>query len=135
MSRPLIEIDWVKVNGYLRAHCDGASIARILGINPETLYGKVQKEFKIGFSEYMRQKRGEGVTLVEASMYNDVISKGGVDRIFWLKNKAGWKDKIEIENKNEHNDIDFSDVTDEELKVLTRIGLKKEIKLNAFQRN
>ena len=42
---------------------------------------------------------------------------------------------VEIDNKDKHNDIDFSDVTDEELKVLTRIGLKKEIKLNAFQRN
>ena len=97
MGRPKTDIDWDKVDEYLRAHCDGAAIARLIGIHPNTLYTAVEAKFNCGFSEYAAQKRGEGVTLVEDSIFKDALTKGGADRIFWLKNKAGWKDKQDID--------------------------------------
>jgi IS30 family transposase len=103
MGRKKIPIDWNKVDNYLKAHCDGAAIARILGIHPDTLYKNVKEIYKIDFSAYAAQKRDEGAALMVASIYRDAITKGGIDRIFWLKNKAGWSDKQEIshELKNE----------------------------------
>lgn len=97
MGRPKAEIDWNVVDEYLRAHCDGTAIASLLGICADTLYLACEKKFNMTFSAYAQQKRAEGVTLVEDSIYKDAISKGGADRIFWLKNKAGWRDKQDID--------------------------------------
>jgi hypothetical protein len=94
-GKPNATIDWKAVDGYLRAGCDGTSIAGLLGIHPNTLYNNVKEKYGCNFSEYAQRKRGEGIHLVEKSIFDDAISKGGIDRIFWLKNKAGWKDKVE----------------------------------------
>ena len=92
-GRPKSKIDWDTVNEYLRAHCDGAAIARLLGIHPSTLYDAVQETYKTNFTDYAKEKRTEGVALMEASIYKDARIKGGVDRIFWLKNKSTWQDR------------------------------------------
>ena len=97
MSRPEMNIDWEQVAQWCRAHCDGVAIASFLGIEPDTFYRRCKKDNGVGFSEFSSTKKAEGIMLVEASIYNDAISKGGADRIFWLKNKAGWKDKQEHE--------------------------------------
>jgi len=92
-GKPKVIIDWNVVDEYLRAHCDGAAIARLIGIHPNTLYNTAQDKFGCNFSEYAQQKRAEGVAMVENSLYKDALTKGGVDRLFWLKNKAAWQDK------------------------------------------
>jgi len=96
MGRKKLLIDWPKVEKYLQAGCEGAPIARIIGMHPNTLYRAIQEKFKCDFGEFAQQKRAEGVSLMEASIFNDAITKGGIDRIFWLKNKAGWKDRQDI---------------------------------------
>ena len=97
MGRPKAEIDWDKVDEMLRAHCEGSAIASLFGIHPDTLYLKVSAKYNMTFSAYAQQKRGEGVSLMEAGIYRDAMKKGGADRMFWLKNKAGWKDKVETD--------------------------------------
>jgi len=97
MARPEANIDWDKVTAMLRAHCDGVAIAGVLGIHPNTLYEACKREHKIGFSEFSQQKKAEGVVLVEYAIYKDAIEHGGADRMFWLKNKAGWKDRQDVE--------------------------------------
>lgn len=121
MGRPKADIDWGRVDEYLRAHCDGVAIASLLGISPDTLYRACQDTHKIGFADYSATKKGEGVILVEKSIYQDAISKGGADRIFWLKNKAGWKDATKTEITGIPPSIQVivdSDKTSEELKRL-----------------
>lgn len=98
MGRPKANIDWERVAELLRADCDGVAISSLLGIDPETLYNRCKEDNKVGFSEFKEIKKGEGIALVEESIFKDAIAKGGADRIFWLKNKAGWKDKIEQEH-------------------------------------
>jgi hypothetical protein len=98
MGRKKINIDWNVVDTYLQAHCNGAAIARLLGLHPNTLYNAVKEKYKCDFSEYSHQKKEEGVAMVEASIFKDANTKGGVDRMFWLKNKAGWKDRQEFEH-------------------------------------
>ena len=121
MGRPKADIDWDKVDEYLRAHCDGTSIASLLGIHPDTLYLACEAKFNMTFSAYSQQKRAEGVTLVENSIFRDALTKGGADRIFWLKNKAGWKDATKTELSGIPAPIQVtvdSDETAEELKRL-----------------
>lgn len=103
MGRPKADIDWLQVDNFLKAHCDGVAIAGILGICPMTLYRAVEDKYKVNFVNYAQQKKAEGVSLMENSIYNDAMSKGGVDRMFWLKNKAGWKDKQEVEHSGSVN--------------------------------
>lgn len=95
MGRPKSNIDWDRVSELLRAHCDGVAIASYLGVDPETLYRRCKIDNNIGFTDFAAQKKAEGIMLVEESIYKDALSKGGTDRIFWLKNKGGWRDKIE----------------------------------------
>jgi hypothetical protein len=102
-GRKKIVIDWKKVNFYLQAGCNGAAIARLLGLHPDTLYFRIKKEYNMDFSAYMTTKREEGVALMEGTIYKDAIERGGVDRMFWLKNRAGWKDKSEIEHSGSVN--------------------------------
>ena len=98
MGRKKAIIDWDLVDEYLKAHCDGASVARLIGIHYNTFYNAIKEKYNCDYSEYFQQKKAEGVSLMEKSIYDDSLKKGGVDRMFWLKNKAGWKDKQEFDH-------------------------------------
>jgi hypothetical protein len=97
-GRPRYNFDWEEVTNLLRAHASGAAVARLLGIFPDTLYNAVQRKFGCNFDEFSRQKKEEGIALVKLAMYNDALAgaHGGIDRIFWLKNCAGWSDRQNI---------------------------------------
>jgi hypothetical protein len=95
-GRPKANIDWKKVGGYLQAHAEGTTIARLLGIDEATLYKRCLTDNNMNFSEYSALKKAEGVTIIEYSIFKDAAQKGGVDRIFWLKNKAGWRDQQDL---------------------------------------
>lgn len=69
MARPKTNIDWQKVDNYLKAQCDGVAIAGILGIHPNTLYEACQETNKISFSEYSAIKKGEGKEILRAKQF------------------------------------------------------------------
>lgn len=117
-----MNIDWEQVAQWCRAHCDGVAIASFLGIEPDTFYRRCKKDNGVGFSEFSSAKKAEGIMLVEASIYHDAISKGGADRIFWLKNKAGWKDKQEHEQSGTITNLNITVDSNE-----TAVELKKLI--------
>lgn len=99
-GRPLIPIDWKKLDQYLQAQCEGASIARIMGVHPETLYDRVVAEFgqKLGisnFSEYRALKRAEGLELIRLKQF-DAAMAGDKTMLIWLgKQLLGQKDQVE----------------------------------------
>ena len=97
-GRKEINIDWGKVDFYLQAGCNGAAIARLLGHHPDTLYNQVKRKYKLDFSAYAEEKRVEGIGMVEGTIFKDAVEKGGPDRMFWLKNKAKWADRQEIDH-------------------------------------
>lgn len=105
MGRPKVKIDWEQVADWCRAHCNGVAIASFLGIDPETFYNRCKMDNNIGFHDFSAAKKSEGVMLVEASIYNDALTKGGTDRIFWLKNKADWRDKSETDHNIKNIDV------------------------------
>lgn len=121
MARPRADIDWKKVDKYLQAHCDGAGIAGLLGIDPETLYRACQRDHKIGFSEYAAQKKGEGKELLKAKQFETAMS-GNVSMQIWLgKQYLGQRDKSDVEQSGTSTQINVivdSVETADELKKL-----------------
>ena len=112
-GRPRAIIDWQRVGDLLKAHCSAVGIAGNIGISVDTLYLRCKQDNNIDFTVFSEQKKAEGVSLVEESIYRDVLTKGGIDRIFWLKNKAGWKDQQNIDHTN--NGTSFKNLSDDEL--------------------
>lgn len=98
MGRPKANIDWAKVDAYLKAQCTGTAIASIFGIHPDTLYLACEKKFKMGFSEYSAQKKAEGAEILKAKQYQTAMD-GNVSMQIWLgKQYLGQKDKQDIEH-------------------------------------
>ncbi len=96
MSRPKTQIDWNKVNQYLKAQCDGVGIAGILGIHPNTLYIACEDEFKISFSEYSQQKKSEGKELLRAKQFS-MAMEGDKTLCIWLgKQYLDQKDRKDV---------------------------------------
>lgn len=98
MARPKAKIDWLKVDVYLRAQCDGAAIARIIGIHPETLYDACKEKYKMGFSEYAAAKKSEGCEILRAKQYQAAMD-GDKTMLIWLgKQYLGQSDKQTLEH-------------------------------------
>lgn len=101
MSRPPAEIDWKKVDMLLESHAPGTEVASHLGIHPETLYRTCEKKFKIGFSEYSRQKKEKGKSSVRVKQFQEAM-QGDKGMLIWLgKNWLGQK-----ENPQEEKEFD-----------------------------
>ena len=113
MARPKANIDWQKVDNYLKAQCDGVGIAGILGISPDTLYRACMEENKIGFADYSAIKKGEGNELLRARQFQ-VAMEGDKTMLVWLgKQYLLQQDKSEIDHKN--NGDSFNNISDAEL--------------------
>ena len=99
MGRPQANIDWQKVDKYLQAQCDGVGIAGILGIHPNTLYEACKDKYKISFSEYSAQKKGEGVELLKAKQFQ-IGMAGDKGMLIWLgKQYAGQSERQDIKHE------------------------------------
>jgi IS30 family transposase len=123
MARPRADIDWKKVDKYLQAHCDGAGIAGLLGIDPETLYRACQRDHKIGFSEYAAQKKGEGKELLRAKQFETAMS-GNVSMQIWLgKQYLNQRDRAEMEQSGTTTNLNITvDSSDTAVELKKLIG-------------
>lgn len=100
-GRPKANIDYDLVDELLEAQCEGTEIAGALGIDKETLYRRVQKDKKIGFSEYKQQKRESGKTILRKAQWDKAVDKKDTSMLIWLgKNYLEQKDKVETEDKS-----------------------------------
>ena len=99
MSRPEKIIDWSRVDELLACGCQGTEIAEVMGMHPETFYGRVEKEFKIGFSEYAQKKKSIGEALLREVQYKKAVGlskKGDNTLLIWLgKQRLGQKENAE----------------------------------------
>ncbi len=82
MARPKAIIDWPRVDEYLRAQCDGASIARILGIHPDTLYKACEREHKVCFTAYSEEKKSAGKEILRRKQFDTALS-GNTTMLIW----------------------------------------------------
>ena len=94
-GRPKAVINWKMVDEYLRSQCDGAHIANILGIHPNTLYLACEEKFNVNFSEYSQQKKGEGKELLRARQFKAAM-EGDKTMLVWLgKQYLGQREKTD----------------------------------------
>lgn len=99
MGRKKIVIDWKLVDKMLMASCEGTEVAAALGIHPDTLYLRCEKDKKMGFSEYLRQKKAKGDNYLKTKQYQ-VAMNGDKSMLIWLgKNRLGQSDKVDAKTE------------------------------------
>lgn len=102
MARPKAEIDWRKVDSMLEAGCTGTEVSSSLGINPETLYRRCEKDNNMGFSEYLAIKRASGDRLIKMAQFDQAVKLGDRGMLVWLgKQRLGQKDKHDVTSNDE----------------------------------
>lgn len=99
MCRTEAEIDWKKVDDLMVSGCPGTEIAAYFGIHPDTFYKRVEKQYNMGFSAYLHEKRSKGEALLRAKQFAKALglSKDGDNMmLIWLgKNRLGQKENHE----------------------------------------
>lgn len=118
-GRPKAVINWAEVDKYLQSQCDGAHIASLFGIHPNTLYIACEEKFKMNFSEYSAKKKGEGKELLRARQFKAAMD-GDKTMLVWLG-----KQYLEQREKSDSNItlqekapvIDFGDDNETEPEV------------------
>tara|TARA_R100001163_G_C5013062_1_gene158314 strand:- start:382 stop:870 length:489 start_codon:yes stop_codon:yes gene_type:complete len=109
-----------KAEDYASQGLTSEQIALALGIGESTLYDK-QNEFK-EFGEAIKRGRGTGIQRVTNKLYEKALEGDNTAMIFYLKNRAGWQDKIEKETVIEQRQIiDLTRISDNELSKLKSI--------------
>lgn len=154
MARKLID-EWLKqenllrVQGWARDGLTNEQIAHNIGIHPRTInkwqdahwqfrqalkFGKDVADrqvenalFKnaIGY-EYKEEQVANDGSVVEVKKYSKPNTTA---QIYWLKNRKSreWRDKHEIEHEgNVSSNVNLSNLSDEELRKLAKLGGKKE---------
>lgn len=130
--RPLIPIDWNKVDQMILAGLSGTQIAGILDIHHDTFYDRFRIEKGISFSEYRpsRKEGGEGMVMLrqfQSAMHGNtqMLKLLGEERLGQGKrdNADGTEErtlvyfieKIEkLEAALQSRGISFSDIQDEQ---------------------
>jgi len=69
-------------------------IALVIGIHRDTLNEK-KKEFS-DFSDAIKKGQAQGVAVVTNKLFEKARDGDNTSMIFYLKNRAGWKDKQEL---------------------------------------
>lgn len=108
MPRPKAEIDWIEVGKLLEAGCNGAQCASYFGVDAETLYNRCKTDLKIGFTEYLRQKRAKGDALILAKQFEAALKDKDRGMLIWLgKQRLDQKDTRYMDHKSDGKQIGF----------------------------
>jgi hypothetical protein len=113
MGRKKINIDWDKVDSYLKAQCSGPGIAAILGVHENTLYNRCLIDKNVDFGAYAAIKKGEGREILRAKQFKTAMD-GDKTMLIWLgKQYLEQSDKIDHSNKGEK--FDFNNISTDDL--------------------
>ena len=93
-------------------------IALVLGVHKATLFDK-QNEYS-DFSDAIKRGRGKGIANVTNALYEKAtVDKDNTAMIFYLKNRAGWVDKQEVQSTVEQRHvIDLTRIPDDQLESI-----------------
>ena len=96
-------------------------IALVLGVSHWTIYER-QNEFP-EFSDAIKRGRGKGIANVTNALYEKAtVDKDNTAMIFYLKNRAGWVDKQEVQSTVEQRHvIDLTGIPNEQLQQLEQV--------------
>lgn len=109
MARPRLNIDWKIVDKLLEADCEGTEIAAYIGVHPDTLYLRCQKEKKMGFSEYLQEKKAKGNSLIKVKQFEAAVKDKDKTMLIWLgKQRLGQREKQEIDHTSKGDKISLT---------------------------
>lgn len=97
-TKPKIEIDLAKVEVMAANGLTQQQIADSLGISVSTLYGRKRESEE--FEEAIKRGKAKGVAVVTNELMKQVKSGNVTAMIFFLKARAGWKEKNEVDLTN-----------------------------------
>lgn len=79
-------------------------IANVLGMSETTLYDKKGKFSE--FSQAIKRGKDKGIASITSALFTKARNGDNTAMIFYLKNRAGWKDKVETEHTGEGLKVD-----------------------------
>lgn len=111
-GRPKVILDWEQIDKLCNLHCTGEEIASFLGVDYDTLQNHCKRDFKINFSEYIRQKSAGGKISLRRRQYSAAM-EGNTTMLVWLgKNWLNQTDQVTLEGSV--NITQFRVVSDDE---------------------
>ena len=138
VGRPKFEITddiMKKAEDYAAKGLTIDQIAAVLGISDATIYER-QQEYP-DFYDALKRGRATGIANVTNALYEKAtVDKDLGAQVFYLKNRAGWRDRHEVETTVETKHvIDLTGIDNESLKQLesvleqsiTRTGESREV--------
>ena len=97
-TKPKIEIDLAKVEVMAANGLTQQQIADSLGISVSTRYGRKRESEE--FEEAIKRGKAKGVAVVTNELMKQVKRGNVTAMIFFLKARAGWKEKNEVDLTN-----------------------------------
>tara|TARA_R110000868_G_C10702096_1_gene749196 strand:- start:275 stop:751 length:477 start_codon:yes stop_codon:yes gene_type:complete len=94
-------------------------IASVLGMSQTTLYDKKGKFSE--FSESIKRGKDKGIATITNALFNKARRGDNTSMIFYLKNQAGWQDRVEKETIIEQRHVlDLTRVSNNDLNTIER---------------
>jgi len=122
IGRPVIEINeetCKKAEVYAAQGLTMNQIASVLGMSETTLYDK--KVNYSEFSEAIKRGKDKGIATITNALFNKARQGDNTSMIFYLKNQAGWQDRIEKETIIENRHVlDLTRVSNNDLSTIER---------------
>ena len=124
MARPKIEITEQIIKQAESLSAQGLTMSQIA--NETTLYEK-QAEYP-KFSEAIKRGRDKGVATITNALFTKAKAGDNTAMIFYLKNRAGWKDRVETEHTGDglKVDVKIGDRFQDLLEVLDELAYDKQ---------
>ena len=83
-----------------------SQIASVLNMGESTLYEK-QAQYP-EFSESIKRGRNKGIEQITNTLSQKAVEGDNTSMIFYLKNVAGWKDKVETQHTGEQMNVNVN---------------------------
>lgn len=83
-----------------------SQIASVLNMGESTLYEK-QAQYP-EFSESIKRGRNKGIEQITNTLFQKAVEGDNTSMIFYLKNVAGWKDKVETQHTGEQMNVNVN---------------------------
>ena len=116
----LTEDEYKQISQWSGDGLNESQIATLLNVNISTITREKKRNEQ--FAEAIKRGKGRGIQRVTNKLYEKALEGDNTAMIFYLKNRAGWQDKIEKETIIEQKQvIDLTRISNNELSKLKSI--------------
>lgn len=119
-GRPLIPIDWKKVDQLLMAGCLGTEIAAFFAMVPNTFYERVENEYGMKFTQFRQEKLAKGDALLRAKQYEKALAGDNTNLIWLGKQRLGQREPEPLQQVSKNDaaiDLSLKIIKDPENQV------------------